>query len=461
MLPFAATLPGCFVLAQSPPSSDGVAATASRSAATVAGTKLLGIERREWPALILSFTYFFLVLAAYYVIRPVREQLSAISGSSALPLFYFATFCTTLLLTPVYGALIARYPRKLFVPAVYIFFIACLLAFIPFFEIQGSINPRVLGTVFFVWVSVFNLFVVSVFWSFMSDIFSVEQSHRLFGTISLGGGAGAIVGPLLAGVLVDYVGIAMLLAVSAGMLVLALCCIFALIAWSRRHPVERDVERNEAIIGGGILAGAKQVFASPFLRGMAILMLLGDGVGTILYALQLDLGKALYLDGVARTQFFAHVDLATNILQALLQATVTRWVLTRRGPVTGIIGVEIVKVAALAAFAAIGQPIALALAMVLTRAGAYGVEQPSRESLFTRVDRETRYKAKGFIDTAVWRFGDVVVATSMTALRAVGMTTAGFAGLAALAAASAGWIAWRLKGTKELAGSAPVDTHAS
>ncbi len=427
--------------------------------ANAAKAPVFGIERREWPALILSFVYFFLVLAAYYVIRPVREQLGAISGSSVLPLFYFATFCATLLLTPVYGALIARFPRKRFVPAVYIFFIACLFAFIPFFEVQGSVSPELLGTVFFVWVSVFNLFVVSVFWSFMSDIFSVGQSHRLFGTISLGGGAGAIAGPLLAGSLVKYVGIAKLLAVSAGMLALALGCIFALIAWSRRHPVGRDVERNEAVIGGGILAGAKQVFASPFLRRMAILMLLGDCVGTVLYALQLDVGKALYPDGVARTQFFAHIDLATNVLQALLQATVTRWVLTRHGPVPGIIGVEVVKVAALAALAAIGQPIVVALAMVLTRAGAYGVEQPARESLFTRVDRETRYKAKGFIDTAVWRFGDVVVVTSMSALRALGVTTAGFAGLAAVAAASASWIAWRLKGTKELAQGAPVELH--
>jgi AAA family ATP:ADP antiporter len=243
------------------------------------------------------------------------------------------------------------------------------------------------------------------------------------------------------------------------MLVLALGCIFALIAWSRRHPVGRDVERNEAVIGGGILAGAKQVFASPFLRRMAILMLLGDCVGTVLYALQLDVGKALYPDGVERTQFFAHIDLATNVLQALLQATVTRWVLTRHGPVPGIIGVSVVKVAALAALAAIGQPIVVALAMVLTRAGAYGVEQPARESLFTRVDRETRYKAKGFIDTAVWRFGDVVVVTSMSALRALGVTTAGFAGLAAVGAASAGWVAWRLKGTKELAQDATTELH--
>ena len=426
------------------------------AAARTAATHVLGVEQHEWPALILSFVYFFLVLAAYYVIRPVREQLGAISGSSALPLFYSVTFVVMLLLTPVYGALIVRYPRKLFVPAVYIFFIACLLTFIPFFEVQGSVNPQVLGTVFYVWVSVFNLFVVSVFWSFMADIFSVEQSHRLFGAISLGGGAGAIVGPLLTSVLVEYVGIAKLLAVSAAMLGLALGCIFALVAWSRRHPVERDVGRNEAVIGGGILAGAKLVFASPFLRRMAVLMLLGDGVGTVLYALQLDVGKALYPDGIARTQFFAHVDLATNVLQALLQATVTRWVLTRSGPVPAVIGVEVVKVAALAAFAAFGQPVVVALALILTRAGSYGTEQPALASLFTRVDRETRYKAKGFIDTAVWRFGDLAVATSMTALRAVGVTAAGFAGLATLAAASAGWIAWRLKTTKELARGTPA-----
>ena len=143
------------------------------------------VHSGEWQAVLLSFVYFFCVLAAYYVVRPVREQLSAAVGSTQLPWFYAATFLATLMLTPLFAALIARYPRRIVVPVVYVFFIACLLAFIPLFTDQGLLSPRALGMVFFVWVSVFNLFVVSVFWIFMSDIWNSEQARRLFPVIAV------------------------------------------------------------------------------------------------------------------------------------------------------------------------------------------------------------------------------------------------------------------------------------
>ena len=145
-----------------------------------------GCSGGEWRAVVLSFVYFFCVLAAYYVMRPVREQLSAAVGSTQLPWFFAATFVATLLLTPVFAALVSRWPRRIVVPVVYVFFIACLLAFVPLFTNQGLLSPRALGMVFFVWVSVFNLFVVSVFWSFMADIWSDEQARRLFPIIAVG-----------------------------------------------------------------------------------------------------------------------------------------------------------------------------------------------------------------------------------------------------------------------------------
>jgi len=445
-------------------------------------------RREEWPALALSFVYFFLVLAAYYVIRPVREQLGALSGSQSLPLFYAATFIATLVLTPIYGALVANYSRKRFVPLVYVFFILCLLAFIPLFEVQGQLNPRAFGAVFFVWVSVFNLFVVSVFWSFMSDIFSVQQSHRLFGVIALGGSIGAMIGPLLTSVLVEHIGIAWLLAVSAAMLLLALACIFGLIAWSRHHPVAGDVHRDNAVIGGSMLAGAQLVLGAafvwymwtwpkqqllrifgrrcdaqkappdsrtPFLRRMALLMLLGDCVGTVLFAMQFDVAKMFYPDGVERTQFFAHIDLATNALEIVLQVTATRWLMVRYGPTPGLVIPAIVKAAVLLMVAVLATPLAIAIAMVLSRAGAYGMEAPARESLYTRVDRETRYKAKNFIDTAVWRFGDVGVSNALNGMRLLGMGIPGFALFSALAASTSAWLGWRLVRSSGLA----VENH--
>lgn len=412
---------------------------------------LTGVERHEWPALILAFVYFFLVLAAYYVLRPVREQLAAASGSQVLLSFYTATFIVTVILTPVYGWLVGRFPRKFFVPVVYLFFIVNLIAFIPAFEKQGQLNPRVLGEVFFVWMSVFNLFVVAVFWSFVADIFSVDQAHRLFGMVAFGGALGAIAGPLLTKWLVHKIGIAALLGVSAGLLFGAVLCIAGLIVWSHRHPVAHDTTRNEALIGGGFWAGAKLVAVSPFLRRIAILMVLGDCVGTVLYNLQTDIGHTFYPDGAARTDFYASVDLATNVLMGILQIFVTRVVLTRFGPVPSMMGVEMVKMLTLITLAFLGQPAAVAAALVITRAGTYGIDNPATGSLYTRVDRETRYKAKSFIDTAIWRLGDVLVVAAIQILRSFGATTPLLASLSALAAACAAWMAWRLKSTAELA----------
>jgi AAA family ATP:ADP antiporter len=411
---------------------------------------ITGVERHEWPAVILAFTYFFLVLAAYYVLRPVREQLTAASGVEALLPFYSATFLATLVLTPVYGWLVARFPRKRFVPVVYLFFIVNLLAFIPAFKAQGTLDPEILGAVFFVWMSVFNLFVVAVFWSFVADIFSAEQAYRLFGIVALGGTLGAIAGPLLTKWLVHIIGIAPLLGVASVLLAGAVACIFGLIAWSRRHPVAHDIRRNEELIGGGFWTGAKQVARSPFLRRIALLMVLGDSVGGVLYNLQTDIGHRYYPDGTARTEFFANIDAATNVLMALLQIFVTRTALTRYGPLPSYAGTEIVKFLTLVTLALTAQPAAVAVALIVTRAGSYGVNNPAIDSLFTRVDRETRYKAKGFIDTAIWRLGDVLVVAALQVMRGFGATTPMIAALASLASVCAVGIAWQLRASREM-----------
>jgi ATP:ADP antiporter, AAA family len=404
------------------------------------------VRPHERSALLLAFLYFFFVLAAYYVIRPVRDQLGAANGSASLPLFYGIVFAFTLVLTPVYGWLVARYSRRRFVPVVYSFFILCLLGFVPLFE--RAIEPRLLGAAFFVWVSVFNLFVVSVFWSFMADVFSVEQAKRLFSTIALGGTAGSVAGPRLTSWLVDRIGVGPLLVVSAALLGGALLCVFALSAWSRRYPRQGPQEEKSAnpdrAIGGNILAGARQVWQSPFLFRMALLMLLADCVGTVLYALLADIVRESYATPEARTAFYANVDFYSNTLQIVSQATLTRWLMTRYGPTPALVGPSLLNVVLLVGLALTGHPLAVAGAMVISRAGGYGMVQPARESLYTRVDREERYKAKNFIDTAVWRGGDVAVTTAMQGLQALGMALPGFALLSAAAAGGSAWIGARL-----------------
>jgi AAA family ATP:ADP antiporter len=409
------------------------------------------VRSGEFGALAVSFTYFFCVLAAYYMIRPVREQLSAAVGSTQLPWFYAATFVATLALTPVFAALVSRWPRPVVVPLVYAFFIACLLAFVPLFTVHGWLSPRALGAVFFVWVSVFSLFAASVFWSFMADIWDQQQARRLFPVIALGGTAGAIAGPLITRSLVGLIGVAPLLVAAAALLGLAMACVVLLGRWSRVHGMRREA-RHEAAVGGGMFDGLKQVFVDPYMRSMALLMLLGDCVGTINYALVTDYSGATFHDAVARTRFAANIDLSTNLLQVLVQLTLTRWLLVRHGAAPAIAVWAVATVGVLLGVVLSADPHApligpmpwVAVALIVSRGLAYGMNGPARESLFAQLPRSLRYKGKNAVDTAVGRFGDVVVASSMNLLRTVGMATGGFAALGAVAAAASGWIGYRL-----------------
>ena len=405
----------------------------------------------EWSAVAVSFLYFFCVLAAYYMIRPVREQLSAAVGSTQLPWFYAATFVAILSLAPVFGALVSRYPRRVVLPLVNTVFIACLVGFVPLFTHPELLSPRALGVLFFVWVSVFNLFVVSVFWIFMTDIWSVEQARRLFPLIALAGTCGAVAGPTLTRGLVGVIGVAPLLLVSASLLGIALACVVWLGRWSRLHGTRR-APSDEAAVGGGMLDGLRQVFADPFMRSMAILLLLADGIGTVNYALVTDYSNAAFADAVARTRFAANVDLATNVLTALVQLTLTRWLLPRHGAgptimvwALGSMAMLLLVVVSADPYAPLlaGMP-AVALALIVSRGLAYGMAEPARHSLFASVPRNARYKGQNAVDTAVWRFGDVAIAVGMNALRGVGATVGTFASLSAAAALGAGAIGWRL-----------------
>lgn len=400
------------------------------------------IQRHEWFAVGIASAYFFCVLAAYYVIRPVRDQLSAAVGSTALPIFYLATFLATLALAPVFGALVARFPRRRFVPIVYLFFLLGMLAFIPAFQMQDAIGPRLLGSVFFVWVSVFNLFVVAVFWSYMADLFDAEQAHRLFPIIALGGTLGAIAGPAMTQALNAVIGVSGLLVVSSALLGLAIACMLALARWSRRHPVAGDSQRDERIIGGSFIAGAIETIKSPLMRRLALLMLLGDAVGTVIYALLSDYVGANYADRAARIDFYARLDLFANLLQVVLQISLTRALLVRFGPGSALAVDGLIKAVMLAGLALFSGAW-IGIVMVVTRASAYGVFKPAADAVYTRVDAETRYKTKNFIDTSVWRFGDLVVTSGFNLLRGIGVGLAGFAALATLGALASAWTGWR------------------
>lgn len=242
--------------------------------------------------------------------------------------------------------------------------------------------------------------------------------------------------------LVFVVGVPGLLMVSSALLGVSIVFIFMLARWSRLHPVAGDERREQRIIGGSFLAGAIETLKSPVMRRVALLMLLGDAVGTVIYALLADYAGATYSSRADRTDFYASIDLYANIMQAVLQVTLTRGLMVRFGPAPALALDGVVKAVMLAGLAVFSGAW-IAIATAVTRASAYGVFKPAFDSLYTRVDAETRYKTKNFIDTSVWRFGDVVITTGFNGLRSLGMALPGFAVLAMIAAGCAGWIGWK------------------
>ena len=425
----------------------------------VSSIRVAAIREGAEPAL--SALAFFFVMTSYYIIRPVMGQLSGAVGSQSLPLFYGAVFVVMLLLTPLFGMLVARFRRRQLLGWSYSFFILCLLAFVPAFVAQDRIGARELGVVFFVWASVFNLFVVSLFWSFMADIFSSGQARRVFSLIALSGMAGAVFGPLVTKLLVRLIGVAPLLVVSALALALALALLLRLSARHDRQPGSRGDEA----VGGSLWAGVKELWSRPFLRYMALLMLFGDGIGTLAYALVADYAKAHFVDTVARTAFYNNLDLATNTLGAVLQLTLTRWLLIRRGAGWGLVLPAVVNVALLLMVAIGGHGTVvvsgygvslLALMMVVTRGFAYGMTKPAVDALYTRVQRETRYKGKNFVETTVWRFGDLVVTSAVSGLRMLGVGVTGLALAGTGVAMLATWVSRRAGWSPDLAPDEPA-----
>ena len=389
---------------------------------------LLRAERHEWPALGWAFVYFFLLLAAYYVLRPVRDALAVQAGAGQLQWLFTATFVAMLALVPAYGWLCARLPRAKFLPAVYGFFVLNLLFFY-FFPQPG---------VFFVWLNVFNLFAVSVFWSLMADLFSPEQATRLFAAIAAGGSCGAIAGPALTAAAATTLGTQNLLLLSAALLSAALLSMLQLLAWGRQNPRQGEASTEEPL-GGSVLSGARAALTSPYLLGICAYLFCYTVLSTSLYFQQVDIvGKAIP-EVAERTRFFATVDLVVNTLALVLQLLVSARLAARIGAGWMLALMPLVSIAG---FAALGIAPTLAVLVVVgvtRRAGEFAISKPMREALYTAVSREDRYKAKGFTDTVVYRGGDAASGWLFGLLRSAGLG-AGAIAWAAVPVAGA-WLA--------------------
>jgi ATP:ADP antiporter, AAA family len=391
-----------------------------------------GMAREEAVALLTSFLSFMLLLACYYTLRPVRDALAATLGADSIKYLSSVVFLVMLLIVPVFGWLFARVPRPQLVPGLYAFFIVNLGAFAVAFGRYGVdvATGAWWARAFYVWVTVFNMFAVSVFWSSMAEVWSEPQGRRYFGVISAGGSLGGLIGPLLARILVAHVAISGLVWISAALLAGAALVLGSLVRRSTAITAARSSNGNEPTVRAA-LEGLRLIGRTPFLAGIAVLVSLGSFVGMIVYIEMARLVAAALPGAAERTAYFSTRDLWVNggafVLQLLFLGQVTR----RLGVGPALIGSGCLL---FAAFLALGLNPSLATltgVSVLLRWTEFGIAKPARDMLYTVVPAAAKYQSKNIIDTTVYRGSDMVSGWLQSLIGRFGVTLAGWGWIAA------------------------------
>jgi AAA family ATP:ADP antiporter len=382
--------------------------------------KIVDVKPNEVRALWLSFVFFFVVLAGYYVIRPIRDNIGA-NNFENLWWMFTVVLITMIAANALFSAIVSRMSRRRFIPIAYRFFIVNLVIFFFLMRMAPPGKQPWVDGCFFVWVSVFNLFATTVFWSFMTDLFTTEQGKRLFGFIAVGGSLGGILGPIITASLVHHVSTDVLLLICAAMLEVAAQTVRFFPAEFRTQDPHGESAVAEKPIGGGIWEGITHICRSPYLFGLFLFILLYTLTSTWTYFQQAELTKVGFTDRAARTAFFAKLDFSVNTLTLFLQVFLT-------GRLIKFLGVTVtllfMPVLSLFGFAAMG--IAPVIAMLATfqvarRASTFAFMRPAREVLFIVLRREDKYKAKSFIDTFGYRCGDQLGAWSYKGLQELGL----------------------------------------
>jgi AAA family ATP:ADP antiporter len=401
--------------------------------------KVVNAQSGEFKALLWSFLYFFFLLSTYYMLLPLRDAMGLEGGTKGLSWLFAATFLATLVTAPFQAALVARLPRSKFIPVVYLFLGANMLVF--WGLMSAHVAPVIVARAFFIWITVFSVFTVSVFWSFMADLYSADQSKRLFGFIGAGGSVGSILGPIITGSLVKEIGVANLLLIAFGLLVLAVVCANRLEgAAAEAQAATPDFKaasagRQKNPVGGGMFDGFGLLFKSPYLGGIGLWVFLLSFAGTMLYFVQAEVVSAAATDTATRTQIFAQIAKWVGILSLAIQLLATGRIIKAIGtgpaaallPLVFVIGFVAVAMNPAVLFVVAGF-------QAVQRATNFGIANLARESLWTVVSREEKFKAKNIIDGSVFRAADAVNAQIFNGLHALmsipvlSVVTAGVAG---------------------------------
>ena len=400
----------------------------------------LNIEDHEVKAALSSFLFVVILMSAYYILRPVRDAMASDWTDAEVSWLWTLNFFISTAVVAVYGIAVSRFRFQLLVPAMYGIF---ALTFVVFYALASTSGDRTLiDKSFYVWVSVFSLFHISVFWSFMSDLFNKEQAGRLFSVIAVGASVGGLIGPFIPSFFSASLGTDNLMLIASVMLLIPIPIIFYLQSLKSSDLGNEDLQlrKSNVAIGGNPFSGFKMFFANPYLLAIGLFIFLYTGISSFVY---FELKNLLSeLSRVERTAVWAQMDLAVNILTIATGLFATGRIVGKFGMPVTIALVPVLLCVGLLILAISPFLAAVVTLQIVRRAGNYAVTRPAREMLFTRVDRETRFKAKPVIDIVAYRGGDMLMAWLFT-----GLTQGLGLGLAAVAMVGAGIAAlWSMVG---------------
>jgi AAA family ATP:ADP antiporter len=426
--------------------------------------RVVDVRDGELHALVSAFLYFFFALASWFVLRPMRDTVAASIGSTALSVLWIGTMGTMLVANAVFSAVVVRFPPRKFIPYAYhaiaVSLVLFYFAFRTFGAVEGSASDVAMGKAFYVWTSVFNLFVTSLFWCFMADAFRSDQAKRLFGFIGVGGTLGSIAGSAATASLAKALGSANLLLVSCVLLEIAVLVVM-------RFPrIESGPGTDGAIatraLGGRVIDGVTNIVKSRYLTGVAVFLALFTVGSTFIYFQQSAIVGAEFADRESRTHVLAEIELAVQVLTVVTQIFLTGRIIRWFGLAAALAFLPLLSVFGFTALASVPTFAAVALFVILRRAGNFALTNPSMEILFTVVPREDKYKAKAFIETFVYRGGDQLGAWVFAGLAAVGLGLTTIAWIAV--PMSLAWLAlaiWLARRQSVLAAQQPPPTGAA
>ena len=407
--------------------------------------KVADVRPYEVRALVLAFLCNFVLMASYYLLRPVRDAMATVFGVDQLQNLFTGTLLLTLVCSPIFAWLTDTFKLSRLLPAVFAFLVVDIVAF--YFWFQATPDSRWLAAAFYWWFSVVNLFMVSVFWSLMVDLFTPNQASRLLPAIAGGGSLGAIAGPLVAAVFVKGLGVSGVLLLAAAGLVVVIVLVSHVIREKRRLQDANEEAQSSSMdrkLHGSFLDGFRVLLTSSYQINQALFILLMTWIATIGYFLQTDLIAKAFADVASRTQALADIDLAVNICSAIVSIFGLSRLITRFG-VTGSLILNPILMAISFVLMVFSPTLLMLQAMqALRRVTQYAIARPSREICFTVVEQENRYKTKNIIDVVVYRLGDLSSAWMQAGLRALGMGLNGTLGVGVLASGIWAISAWTL-----------------